>query len=232
MFSFKNLIILTSIILITAAIGTGYYVIKQNMPTNSDQELISKVAKLIDLPNETPTIATITDPAQLQDQTFFAKALANDKVLVYASIGKAILYRPSTNKIIDISAVNIPTVTPTSSAENRAQTLSEVEGPQPTTQPFAQTRLALYNGTLAQGLITTVENNLKTKNYNIAVVSRGNAIDKYEQTIVVDISGTKSGMANQLAQEFKGIVGDLPPNEATASATPDKADILIFLGTQ
>jgi hypothetical protein len=65
-------------------------------------ELISRVDSLIDLPkDETPTIANVSDANQARKQSaFFTNAQNGDKVLMYVKAGQAILYRPSTNKII------------------------------------------------------------------------------------------------------------------------------------
>jgi hypothetical protein len=77
------------------------------------QQLINKVGKLVDLPSgETPTIATVNDAAKLKSQTFFANAKDGDKVIIYSKAGKAVLYRPSTNKIIEYSKVNLGSTTP------------------------------------------------------------------------------------------------------------------------
>ena len=84
-----------------------------------NSELIEKIGKLILLPSgEQPTIATVSDKSQLSTQPFFANALDGDKVLVYANAKKAILYRPSTNQVIEVAPVNItsPTLTPTPTA--------------------------------------------------------------------------------------------------------------------
>lgn len=64
--------------------------------------LIAQVSKLINLPSgETPTIAAVTDAAQAKKQSaFFNSAENGDKVLMYVKAGEAILYRPTTNKII------------------------------------------------------------------------------------------------------------------------------------
>ena len=87
------------------------------------KEIIDKVSKLIELPKEAPTIATVTDAGKLKDQPFFLKAQNGDKVLIFQKAKKAILYREGINKIIDVAPVNIneptpsvspiPTVTPT-----------------------------------------------------------------------------------------------------------------------
>ncbi len=81
--------------------------------------LIAEVGKLIDLPkDEKPTVATVSDSDKLKDQQFFKNAKTGDKVLIYTSTKRAILYRPSEHRIIDVGAVNIrqqdetPTPTP------------------------------------------------------------------------------------------------------------------------
>jgi hypothetical protein len=94
------------------------------------QDLISKVGKLYNLPNgETPTIANVTDAAAAKKQSaFFNNAQKGDKVLMYVKAGVAILYRPSTNKIIlvapltftnsDATASATPTPTPTATPKH------------------------------------------------------------------------------------------------------------------
>ena len=64
--------------------------------------LIDRVGLLMQLPaGETPTVAGVSDAAQAKRQSaFFANAANGDKVLMYVKAGEAILYRPSTNKII------------------------------------------------------------------------------------------------------------------------------------
>lgn len=64
--------------------------------------LVKKVSAHVLLPEgEEPTIATVTDPAQLSNQLFFARAVKDDKVLVYNQAKRAILYRPSIDKVIE-----------------------------------------------------------------------------------------------------------------------------------
>ena len=70
--------------------------------------LVAQVGKLIVLPEgETPTLATVTDPKKLKDQSFFAKAQKGDKVLIYTNAKKAILYNPESNKIVEVAPINI-----------------------------------------------------------------------------------------------------------------------------
>ena len=69
---------------------------------------IAQVGKLIALPtDEQPTVATVTDASKVKDQPFFANAQNGDVVLIYTKAQEAILYRPSSNIIVEVGAVNI-----------------------------------------------------------------------------------------------------------------------------
>lgn len=79
--------------------------------------LLDDVGKKTLLPQEeVPTIATVSDPAKLQDQPFFAKAKKGDKALMYINAKKAFLYRPSTDEIIQTSRLEIVDGTASESA--------------------------------------------------------------------------------------------------------------------
>lgn len=68
------------------------------------KELVQTVGKHIVLPGETPTIVQISNVDQLKvDQPFFRSALNGDQLLVYPS--RVILYRPSTDQIVDIAQI-------------------------------------------------------------------------------------------------------------------------------
>jgi hypothetical protein len=121
----KQLILwLVIAILLIVAFGTAAYYVKryhesqqqvkklssssQQAVQDQNQQLINKIGKLTPLPTgETPTVATVTDITKLKDQPFFANAVNGDKVLIYTQAKKAYLYRPSTNKLINIAPVNI-----------------------------------------------------------------------------------------------------------------------------
>jgi hypothetical protein len=78
-----------------------------------DQAVIDKVRSHMDIPRDKPIINTITNADTLNNQLFFAKAKNGDKVLVFTT--RAILYRPSEDKIIEVAAVTPTTPTPTPS---------------------------------------------------------------------------------------------------------------------
>lgn len=72
------------------------------------KELIETLNKFIELPkDEEPTVATVSNKEQLKSQSFFKNAENGDKILIYTDAKKAILYRPSTKKIIEIAPINL-----------------------------------------------------------------------------------------------------------------------------
>lgn len=107
------------LLLLGLAIGGSLYVVQKrpeilglskNSTAIDEKELeriVAEVGELMLLPDETPTIATVTDLSKVTDQPFFKNALEGDKVLVYRAAKKAILYRPSENKIIEVGVVNL-----------------------------------------------------------------------------------------------------------------------------
>lgn len=111
-----NLIaVLASLLIFSSIANIAFYHKLSSIKKNPQQavqdqteNLIKKVSKLINLPtDEQPTIATVSDPEQLKDQPFFAKAEKGFKVLIYATAGKSILYDPFNNKIVETASINI-----------------------------------------------------------------------------------------------------------------------------
>lgn len=141
----KNLkIIFAVLVLITVASLVSVFLmsnklnaLKSSLPggdttTVADiQKVVADVGKHLVLPdNETPTMASVSDPAKLKDQPFFDHALQGDLVLIYSVSRKAILWRPSTQQIIEVSSINLP---PPASAQ------SVVPEPTPASVPVKTT---------------------------------------------------------------------------------------------
>lgn len=126
------------IITVLALVVAGYFYYQTTQLKKSPQavvaketkEVVSKVSKLVSLPDEQPTIATVADPEVLKDQAFFAKAQKGDKVLIYTNAKKAILYSVTLNKILDIAPLNIGNNgvnQTTTQAESTADTAADSE---------------------------------------------------------------------------------------------------------
>lgn len=72
---------------------------------NEVEKLVDEVSALMLLPAETPLIATVTDQTKTSEQKFFSNSKIGDKVLVFKAEKKAILYRPSEKRIIEVGFV-------------------------------------------------------------------------------------------------------------------------------
>lgn len=184
---------------------------KQNPQSAAKQEIAdiaSKIGSLIELPKgEEPTLATVTDINRLKGQQFFEKAQNGDKVLIYTQSSKAILYRPQSNKIIEVASVNL------GKNSNQATT--------------PKLKIALYNGSMVTGATTTAEKTITDKVTNVEIVAKENAKKKdYVKTLVVDLSGKQAEAASQLAKLLGGSVGQLP----TGESNPQNTDLVVILG--
>jgi hypothetical protein len=104
-------IFLTLFLAVIALSLTTLYFYKKSKGSDAESEvaaLAKRVEKIVVVPaDETPTVATVTDPQKLSGQDFFAGAKEGDKVLIYARAGKAILYDPAAGKVINIAPVNL-----------------------------------------------------------------------------------------------------------------------------
>lgn len=104
-------VLIVLVLLFVAASGAAYYFYDQyqaalaripKTPEEEIKEVVARVASHIILPNEQPTMATVTDLEALRGQPFFANAQIGNKVLIFPETGKAILYSPSADRIIEV----------------------------------------------------------------------------------------------------------------------------------
>lgn len=95
------------IVLVVAAVAAGMALMVFLLKNPSNDAVAQKVSKLIEVPtDERPTIISVSDKGKLTSQLFFLNAENGDKVLIFPKSGKAILYRPSENKIVEVGVVN------------------------------------------------------------------------------------------------------------------------------
>lgn len=107
--------ILTLLIIIVIAI-LGFAIFRKFNPATpaeegqlSDKEikvLVDKVSKLINVPEETPVIATIIKADQLiAEQKFYVGSKDGDYLMVFPQAQKAIIYREDENKLINVGPI-------------------------------------------------------------------------------------------------------------------------------
>lgn len=201
-----------------------------NLDAQQVKDLTEEVGKKIALPEgETPTIATVTDVSKLSGQPFFKNAKNGDKVIIFQSTQKAILYRPSVGKIIDVSPINLATngASEVSQSSDSAQLTSASPSP---TQEVKKLKVAFLNSTVEAGLAKKGANLLDKEKFE--VVATSNSSGEYDKTTVTIVNKTnaKSSDANQIISSLSKIkagVENLPKDESA----PAGADIVVILGS-
>jgi hypothetical protein len=168
-----------------------YQDLKKNPPSATDlaqaeiDSYIDEVGKLYALPkDEKPQVATVKDKEKLKDQPFFAKAENDDITLIYQNAKLAILYRPSSKQIVNVSTVTI---------QSPAQI--KILGPEATRAAIEKTITDSYKN-------------------DATVKDKGDAKGTYAGVVVVDISGQKADLAKKIATSLGGKVeAALPTGE-------------------
>lgn len=214
-FSNKIIVIILALIAIAGIAVATYYFrqyrqLKANPQIASEEEvkgLVDEIGRIMQLPgDETPSVATVLDKEKIKDQPFFQNAENGDKLLAYTKARKAILYRPSSGKIIEVAPLNIDQ----------------------SAQVPAGLKIAYYNGSQQAGRAAESEKAIKAAHADYVTASLQDAAKKdYEKTIVVDISGQHAAEATALAELLKGSVAQLPDGEAKP-----QADILVIAGKE
>jgi hypothetical protein len=118
-FPINNLIM--ALVVIASLAVAGYFYkqnrdIKANPNSVSQKEvesLTKNISKLMTVPtDEQPTVATVQDKEKLKDQPFFKDAQNGDKLLIYTKAQKAIIYRESQKKLVNVGPVSLENSTP------------------------------------------------------------------------------------------------------------------------
>jgi hypothetical protein len=203
-------------------------------PKSETQIISEKIGQIFDLPQEEPTLATITDTEKLKGQAFFQNAQNGDKVLLYSKAQKAILWRPTVSKIIEVSSLSSQKEKPNETQSQPGNSVSNTDENQEKIEetkndnPQNQTaRVTVLNGTTLKGLAKSLGNRIASVS-GADVVSTGNAQKSdYVRTIIVDLTGKNQSISEKIAVELSGKVVDLPEGEEK----PD-ADILVIGGTE
>lgn len=107
---------LLSIIVLGAGgyFGYKYYQSKQASPeaqaAQADAEkktVLDKLAKLMVLPEGDPVLFKVNDQDTMRkQQAFFKDTMNGDVLLVFQASSKAIIYRPSTNMVVNVGPIN------------------------------------------------------------------------------------------------------------------------------
>lgn len=185
-----------------------------DMESKEKQKLIKKVEKHMLLPKNEPQIATIMNPEEMKKRgDFFNSVEKGDKLLIYNS--KAILYRPSADKIVDVKSVVLEQGNNTAGNQNpdNQRTASDVK-------PLT---LDIRNGTKKPNVASSLATKLDSKN-GLKVTKIGKAATtSYKNNLIINQSSRSvEGLSKALRAE---VTKDLPQGEVTSTA-----DIIVILG--
>lgn len=223
----KKWVYLVIISLILMGAGVWQYSKYISKMTDSvAKKVVIAVSNLMVLPDEVPTIATVTDESQLVGQNFFKSAKNGDKILIYKQAAKAIIYRPEINKIVEVTSILPGNQNNPSSANAELVEVSTevVENETANKQP----EIALYNGTKEVGLTNRWEKKISDNFSEVKIIAKEKAVNTdYQRTVVIDISGKFKKEMADLADFLGARVVALPQGEISPAA-----DGLIILGKE
>lgn len=224
----RIILIISGIILVVGLIASSvffYFRYKQEVSKNPNREIsaiVATISEFMFLPNETPTLATITNVDELAENALFDRAENGDKVLIYSAAKKAILFRPSEDKVIEVLPIYS---TAESSTLSPSPTPILLESKLVEKAVAEEVSIALYNGSSIVGITTKAERALNSGFSNLKIVLKDTTQSRYEQNIVVNLSGDNESLVNDLANEFDAQIIDLPEGEREPNA-----DLLIIIG--
>lgn len=221
----KTFSLLLVVLVIVSVAAAGYFYFKYREASNNNnqaevEQVVNEIGKLMLLPDETPSLATVVDKEQLNQQEFLQAAENGDKVLIYPQNGKAILYRPSIGRIID--------VVPVKTIDNIVPNENDLTpSPTPPERVEENAQVVLYNGTTTAGITADVSNQLLSSVGGIEIIERQSANrTDYVETLVIDISGKFPEKAAEMSAELNASIQPLPSDEVIPAA-----DILVIVGS-
>lgn len=237
---FTKIILIAAVFtLVAGSLGTaGYFYFEYKKAMSGDvikdenNSYIAEIKKFMLLPeDEEPTLATVSDREKLHGQPFFAKAENGDKVLIYTKAQKAILFRPSINKIIEVTSLagglqgeGSSPVTEENPPAQETPPVTAESSPEAEVQKTPM-RVAVYNGASIKGLAAALAEKISAI-AGTEIIQKTNAVGNYDKTIIIDLTGKNEVMAKKISETLGGEIGNLPDGE-----TKPDADILVIGGS-
>ena len=187
------------------------------------EKTITAAGKLMILPeSEAPLVATIVDAEALQqEQPFYRGAQDGDRLLIYGTSLRAILYSPDRDIIVNVGPIQVPQEAATSqdtpTAPDVPASASEV------------LTLDIRNGSGIDGVASTLAEELSdTATYSVASVTDA-ATSTYTGVLVIDrtVTNEKTALVDALVEELGATRTTIMPEEEVATA----ADVIILIGS-
>lgn len=126
-----SILILTIIASLSYAVYDKFFITKLPEGQLSEKQienLINKVSKLIVVPDEEPVVATIIKAEELMaEQKFYLGSQNGDQLIFFPKAQKALIYRKSENKLINVGPVMVDQPATTAPIQASANTQADTD---------------------------------------------------------------------------------------------------------
>lgn len=187
-------------------------------PVDKAQEvkLLDKIQTLAIVPfDETPTLVSVADAANLKLDPIFANTQNGDVLVVYQQARLAILYRPTVEKLVNMANIS------GGEAKGVAVAPKEVTS---STSAVLKPKIAIYFATDSAQLRVDTRKMIATQLRGAQIVKEVFTRGDYENNIVNDVNGSQQEATDALIRALNATKGEIPSTEQNI-----QADIAIII---
>ena len=211
----------------------------QAVSPEETRQITSEISKFMRLPdNETPTVLKVNNANELRSQQqFFQYSQDGDRVLIYQQNRKAILYRPSQKKVIEVSPISFNQSEQASQQATQPEQV-EVNPPQPKvagaqSRPSSQQenlQITVYNANRDPLAYNQSIDLIRAKFSDLEINESGKANAQYNQNIVViknSASEIEKALGEQIAQLLNAQISQQAENEPSIARSSSNISVII-----
>jgi hypothetical protein len=103
--SLTAIVLVVTSMIVLAAIYKNETTKKEKARITEEQQIIDKISKLLRLPNELPIVTTVYNEKDFENDSIFRVVKTGDKILLFINAKQSVVYRPSTNQVIEVLPV-------------------------------------------------------------------------------------------------------------------------------
>jgi hypothetical protein len=101
-----KVVVIVLAVVCAAAVGVSVVLYRMytdaHAETNKQTEVTDHVKTIAEVPDEQPVIVSVSDKDKLSNKQLAGKVANGDTLLMYAEAKRLVIYRPSTQKIVDM----------------------------------------------------------------------------------------------------------------------------------
>lgn len=104
-------VLITGILLLLSVAGNAYFYFQYRNAQNDNpniqtERIVENLKQITNVPDETPSVLTVVDKSKLADSQIAQNAENGDKIVIFQKAGQVYIYRPSSNKLINILSLS------------------------------------------------------------------------------------------------------------------------------